>query len=199
MINKIPNGIKIMLFSNSIFWLATNLLIPFLSIFYATELSDVTVTEIGISALIYYLSFGSLEPIFGALSDRIKGLRDEALFLITSFMARGILFILFAFATNSWHLYIFQFLLGSFRALSGPSSKVLYARFMRHSQSAFFWGIDESFVNISAALGAGFGGYLISIVGFRDMLIIAGMLTIIAGIINLLILQNIKKTDISGT
>ncbi len=57
MIVKTSDGTKIMLVSNSIFWLASNLLIPFLSIFYINELSGVTMTEVGISALIYHLVF----------------------------------------------------------------------------------------------------------------------------------------------
>ena len=81
MIREIPKGTRVMLLSNSIFWLASNLLIPFLSIFYVTELNDVTLTEIGISALIYYLAFGFIEPMSGIVSDRIKGLKDEIFFV----------------------------------------------------------------------------------------------------------------------
>ena len=93
---------------------------------------------------------------------------------------------------------MFQFWLGAFRAFSGPASKVLYSKFLQGNQSALFWGLDESFVNLSAAIGAGFGGYFISIFGFRYMLIISGVITISAGILNLSILRNLKRADLLG-
>jgi len=189
----IPSGARVLLFSHSIFWLASNLLAPFLSIFYMSELSGVTLVEIGVSALIYYLTFGLFEPVAGILADRISGLKDELAFVFIGFIARGVLFILLAFAENSWHLYMFQFWLGFFRGLSGPSSKVLYAKFIQSKQSGMLWGLDESLANLSAALGAGVGGYLAIEIGFRNMLIVTGLLTIVSGIINYPLIKKLKK------
>lgn len=193
-----PHGTKILLLSHSIFWLAANLLIPFLSIFFVNELQGVTVTEVGIAALIFSLSFGLLEPVIGFISDRIPGLKDEIFFIVFGYIARGVLFISFAFATDVWHLYMFHFFLGAFRAVAGPADKVLYAKYLQGRQSATLWGIDESTVNIASALGAGLGGYFISLYGFRMMFVFAGLLTIMAGIINLPLLQSVsrKKTGL---
>jgi len=190
-------GTQILIASHSIFWLAAHFIIPTLSIFFITELKGVTVTEIGISSLIFCLSFGLLEPLVGIISDRIKGLKDEIFFIVFGYTARGILFILFALATNTWHLYMFQFLLGAFRALAGPADKVLFSTYLKNRQSATLWGIDESLVNIAAAAGAGIGGYFISIYGFRLMLVATGVLTIAAGLINLPLLKSASKNTVS--
>ena len=164
--------------------MAANLLIPFLSVFFITELHGVTVTEIGISSLIFFLSFGLLGPVMGFLADRIDGLNDEVFFLIFGYVARGILFIMLAFATNVWHLYMFHFFLGIFRALAGPADKVLFSSYLHGRPTATIWSVDESLINISAALGSGIGGYFVVQYGFRQMLIVVGLLTIVSALIN---------------
>ncbi|MDP3994896.1 MAG: MFS transporter [bacterium] len=192
MLKKIPSGVGILIASHSIFWLASNLLTPFLSIFYVNELYGVTLVEVGISTLIYFLAFGIFEPVAGFIADKIPGFKDELVLVFLGFLARGILFILLAFAHTAWHLYMFQFFLGFFRALSGPSDKKLYVKFIKHRQSGVLWGLDESLVNISAAIGAGLGGYLAVTIGFRFMLIIAGVITLIAGTINYPLIKKLK-------
>jgi len=183
-VRAIPFGVQILLLSHSLFWMASNLLIPFLSIFFISDLRDVTITEIGIASLIYFLSFGLLEPVVGYFADRIDGLNDEVSFLIFGYFARGILFILLAFATNVWHLYMFQFFLGVFRAIAGPGDKVLYASYVQGKPTATLCGIDESMINISAAIGSGIGGYFVTLYGFRQMLVAVGVLTILAALLN---------------
>ncbi|MDQ3008698.1 MAG: MFS transporter [bacterium] len=188
-----PYGTQILLISHSLFWLATNLVSPFLSIFFITEMTDVTVSEVGIASLIFYLSFGVLGPVMGFISDRIDGLKDELVFVIFGYIARGVLFMLFALASNAWHLYMFQFFLGAFRAVAGPADKVLYSKYLEGRQSATMWGIDESLINIFAALGAGVGGYLVSIYGFRYVFVLTGAVTIVAGLVNFPLLNGMRQ------
>lgn len=193
MLKKVPKGTRVMIFSNSVFWLASNLLTPFLSIFYISELSGVTLTEVGISALIYYLAFGVIEPLAGLVSDKYEGLKDEIFFVFGGFLARGIIFILFSFSTNVWHLYMFQFWLGAFRAISGPSYKVLFSKMMGNKISGLYWGLDESLINLSAAIGAGVGGYMVTLFGFRPMLVAAGIITIFAGLEFLVFIKKVNR------
>lgn len=176
------HGTKILLLAHSLFWMSAHLLIPFMGIFFVEELEGVTLTEVGISSLIFFLSFGLLEPVMGMLADKIKGFKDELFFVSFGYVARGIVFMCFALAATAWHLYIFQFFLGIFRAISGPADKVLYAKYMKQRQSATLWGLDESMVNLSAALGSGLGGYFLYVFGFRTMFMVTGALTVLAGL-----------------
>lgn len=125
------------------------------------------------------------------ISDHIEGLRDEVFFIIFGYLARGVLFMLFALATHVWHLYMFQFFAGALRALASPADKALFTKYLKSHKTATLWGVDESFVNISSALGAGLGGYLITVYGFRSVFVITGILTIIAGIVNIPLLKKV--------
>lgn len=186
-------GTSVLLISHSFFWLATNLIAPFFSIFAIHELSGVGLAEVGISSLIYYLSFGLLEPVVGYFSDKIEGLKDDLFLVIFGYILRGSVFLLFAGSTTVGHLYLLQLLLGLTRAISGPSEKVLFSLFIKRNKQATLWGIDESLINLSAAIGAGVGGYLISILGFRVLLVVTGILTIFAGTYNFLLIKYLKN------
>lgn len=188
-----PFGTQILLISHSLFWLATNLISPFMSVFFVNEVPGVTLTEVGIASLVFFLSFGLLEPVVGVISDKIQGLEDELCFVMFGYLLRGVVFILFAFATHVWHLYMLQFFLGALRALAGPGDKVLFTRYLPGKQNATLWGIDESFINISAALGAGLGGYFISQYGFGTVFIVTGVITILAGLINIPLLNKVDR------
>lgn len=193
------SGTGVLLMSHSFFWLATNLIAPFFSIFAIEELSGVGLAEIGIASLIYFLSFGLFEPIVGYFSDKIEGMKDDLFLVIFGYILRGLIFILFASSTTVGHLYLLQLLLGLTRAISGPSEKVLFALFIKKEKQGTLWGIDESLINLSAAIGAGVGGYLIAILGFRVLLVITGVLTIFAGIYNFLLIKYLKSRMIENS
>ena len=181
---KFSKGIKIVLISHAIFWLATSFIGPFLEIFYIRELQGVTLTNIGVASSIFLLSFGALEPLVGILADRIDGLKDELILVIIGTFIRGITFILFSFSTNVYHLYLFQFVLGLSRALGSPTDFQIYSRLMGgRKNGATLWGINESIINISAALGAFIGGYLSEIYGIRMLLRVAGLFILFSGVI----------------
>ena len=185
--------IKILLLTHAIFWFSANLLAPFSSIFMIEELKGVGITEVGIGILIYSLAFGVLDPLVGYAADKKRGYRDEIYFILSGYVLRSLLFILFSLATTTWHMYIFSLFLGFSRALVGPADKVLYARYMSSRERGLLWGIDESVVNISAALGAGLGGYLISIYGFRPMYVVVGLVTLLAGVVSTKLFTIIKR------
>lgn len=187
---------RILLISHSFFWLATNLTGPLFSVFALQELQNVTVAEIGIANLLFYLSFGLLEPLMGLLSDSIKGLKDDAIMLVFGYFARGLIFILFSFAQTSMHLYLFHLFLGISRAIVGPSDKVLYFHFISKKRQATLWGLDESLMNLSAAVGAGLSGYFILGYGFRTMAVVTGLLTITAGCLNIFLFRQLKNEKV---
>lgn len=179
-----------MLLSHTVFWLAFDLLAPFMSIYFITSLEGVTLTEIGIGTLIYFLAWGIVVPMTGALADRIKGFKDEVFFVIFGYIARGIVFLFFPLVSNAWGMYMFQFMLGFLRAIAEPSSQVLYVKFMGYKQKAVLWGLKQSTVTISAAIGAGVGGFFVTKFGFTTMFTVVGILFMVAGLINLFLLKD---------
>ncbi len=119
MLKKIHPAIQYILVAHGLFWLSSNLLLPFISVFYVNEINGCTLTEVGFATLLYFLTYGLTTPFIGRIADRIPGLKDELIFVVSSYILRGSLFILFSYATELSHLYAFQILLGLSRGLAG--------------------------------------------------------------------------------
>lgn len=140
-------------------------------------------TEIGVANLIFFLSFGLFLPIVGKIEDKIAGLADELEFLNIGLFVRGILFILMSVLDGVWSLYTIHFLLGLSRALFSPSYRNLllkFASFDRRDRTAYIFSLDESLVNLLAALGSGVGGYLVVAFGARPLIFVVGICFLIS-------------------
>ncbi|MBU1133035.1 MAG: MFS transporter [Patescibacteria group bacterium] len=195
---KIDIKIKTIILAHSVFWMAQKLVQPFLAIFFLEELRGVSLFEIGTSTLIYFLTAGTVEPIFSYLEERKRGLRDEASFVIGGYLLRGLTFIIFTFSSNVWHLYLFQFVLGIAAAMYSAADKTVFANILGNGKGTgtLLWGADDSVILFSAALGALIGGYLTSIYGIRIFLMVSGVFTIVAGLMYYMVLKRLKKEKI---
>jgi MFS family permease len=169
--------------STFIFWLATNLVSPFFAIFALERIPGVTITEYGFSTLIYFLSFGLSVILVGRITDNIKGEKDDITIAVTGYITRGILLIVLAYVTSISGLYLIQFLLGVSRSFSDSVKEKLHFKLISQKNIASSFSITSGITNLSAAFGAGLGGYLAGIYGFEMVFIIVGILTIISGIV----------------
>lgn len=186
-------GLYFLFSIQSIFWLSTSILTPFLSIFLINEYTGVGLTEFGISNLIYFLAFGLLLPIIGKFEDQTKGMMDELILLNWGLISRGILFILLSLANGVWTLYILQLFFGFSRAIFSPSYKSLLLKYSnKNNGTSYIFSMDESLVNIFAAIGSGLGGYFATVFGPRVVIFVVGMLFISITLLSFPVVKSLK-------
>ncbi|MFC1624942.1 MFS transporter [Patescibacteria group bacterium] len=195
---KVDSKVRLIFLAHSIFWVGQKLVQPFLSIFLINELEGVTLTRIGVATLIFYLTAGTAEPIFGYLEEKKKGLNDEAMFVFGGYLLRGFSFILFMFSSNYWHLYLFYFVIGVAFSMYSASEKTIFANISRKRgrSGAFLWGADDSVIMFSSALGALLGGHLTETYGIRLFIGVTGVFIIVAGLVYYMVLRKLKKDKI---
>lgn len=179
--------------SGFLFWSATNLITPFISFFAINEISGVTIENFGVSNLIYFLSFGISVIIVGKSADLIKGIKDDFVIAIIGYLLRGLLFILLAFSNTLLSLYFFQLFLGISRGFSDSVKEKIQIRLTQRDFISTSFSVNSGIVNIAAAIGAGGGGLLAGMIGFRYVSVIVGILTLIAGIVYGLSYREIRK------
>lgn len=176
-------NLKYIYISTFLFWLATNIFSPFLSIFAITQLKDVGVTEIGLASTMFFLAFGMSVMFFANLTDRVKGLKDDFVVTFGGFIARGIVLMMFAIAMDVSQFLLIHFLLGFTRGLTDSSQEKIIAKLTSSENLSTSFGFKTGIVNLAAALGAGIGGYFVDLLGFRIVMASVGVITIFAGII----------------
>lgn len=173
--------LKYIYISTFIFWMATNLFAPFLAIFALSQLEGVGITEIGIASMVFFLSFGATAIVVARISDKIKGLRDDFLIIFIGFITRGFTLVLFAFSQNLTAFLIIHFFLGITRGFTDASQDKIISKMSTDDLLATSFGVRIGVINFAAAIGAGLGGILIDLIGFRIVLVFVGVLTILSG------------------
>lgn len=166
-----------------VFWLAQNIIAPFIAIFAIQELPDATTIDYGLSALVYFLAFGLSVIVLGQLADKIRGYKDDLAFALIGHFVRGIAFVSFAFVTSIFGLFIIQFFVGVSRGFSDSVKDKIQVKLTDGASVGTSFSLNIGIINLAAALGAGLGGWLTAEIGFRPTFVIVGVLTIISGII----------------
>ena len=195
---KIDSKARYIFLAHSIFWISQKLIQPFLAIFFINELRGVGLAEIGTATLIFYLTAGSIVPVFSNFEEKKKGLKDETLFVIGGYFLRGISFMVFTFSANVLHLYLLYFFLGISYAMYSAADKTVFSNISRKGNKSgiLLWGTDDCVVLFSSALGAFLGGYFTNIYGIRIFLMVTGTLTMISGLMYYMVLKKLKRDRI---
>jgi predicted MFS family arabinose efflux permease len=125
--------------------------------------------------------------------DKHSGYIDEAIAIAISGGVIGISTISFIFVTESIHVYIIQFFIGIGAAINLPAWRKTFAKFLDDGKEATEYSLYDIITNISIALMIALGGYLVAdFEGFRMFFLVAGILSILGGLIALVLLKTKK-------
>lgn len=191
---SINKGTKALLLVNFVFWLSANFIEPFWSIFLTSEF-HLSLPDVGLAILAYFLTFALSEPVVGWIADKKPGFTDDTLFLFFGIFIRGLLLFVLSLTNRAWQIYPLLIAMGMMRGLVGPTYKSLFQAFINRKFHATWWGLDESLVNVAAAAGAGLGGLFAGLFGIRLVLKLAGVLTLGSSLLSLRLIKIIKTVD----
>lgn len=139
--------------------------------------------RIGISISIYLISRSILQIPLATLIDKIKGENDDYFFLVFFSILVGFIQLGFLRITQIEHLFLIQFLIGVFTAITYPSYMALFTRHIDKNMEGTEWGVYYTFVDLSSAALAAIGGYIAAEFGFNNLIIVVSALCILGGII----------------
>lgn len=177
-------GLKIFLFANSIFYIATGMLGPIYAIFVQRVGGDIL--EAGSAWSIFMFVSGIGIYFMGKLQDRI-GREKQVILISTALGSFGILG--YVFVETTIQLFIIQIILGIGGAISAPASDSYYTKFLEKGKFASQWAAWESVYRITSAIAALFGALMASMYGFKALFITMFFISLIS----LLILTRIEE------
>lgn len=109
-----------------------------------------TVADIGLAAFAYYAATMFSSKLWGKVSDLFGKRR---IFIILSFAASSVLYLIFSFATNVYQIIVLSFILGFLITAYAPSAIMLIIEHSRKNE----WASRISSYNLYSSLGWSLG------------------------------------------
>jgi AAHS family 4-hydroxybenzoate transporter-like MFS transporter len=196
--HSVPNAnekiIKALTANDFLVWSGSQLIAVIFVLFALEHIEGISTTQVGISSMLYLGASALANIPFGRIMDNVKGYVDETKFLVLASLGRGVFLILLAMSTQAWQLYLYQFLLGVMRALDVTAWRTLFSSYMDNEHAGEVWGKYDTSVAIGFAIAAAAGGYLGDMISYAYILIIGGVMSIIASVIPLFILKDVRRS-----
>lgn len=167
-------ALKILFVSNGIFVLATSLLGPLYALY--VEKINKGILNISVSWAVFLIS----ATIFTFIISKIGDHHRKDGFLITGYLIRAVVWIMYIFVSNMPQLILLQILLGLGEAIGTPTFDAIFAEHLEdhhHVEEYSDWSLIR---NISTALGTIGGGLVVSSFGFKPLFIFMAFFALIS-------------------
>lgn len=193
-LNKV---ITIIIFSDFILTTAASLLTPIFALFVMGEIRGGSARAVGFSIAIYWIVKSALQLPIARYLDRNHGEIDDHRFMIMGLIMGSVVIGAFFFASELWHLYALQALLGIADAMLLPPFYAIFTRHIDRGSEGFDWSLRSSLsFGGGAAIGGALGGILLAMIGFRKVFLLSSLLYLgSAGILLFLQPYLIPKTS----
>lgn len=178
---KINQVILIIVLADFVLISAFGFLTPVYSLFITQEITSGTVAVVGFALTIYWTVKSVLQLFVARFIDRNHGEYDDFYSMLLGGFISSIVVILYYFASQVWHIYLLQMLLGVGDAFLVPPFYAIFTRHIDKGQEGFEWALYSSFsIGAGAAFGGAVGGLLATMIGFRAVFPLVGILAFIA-------------------
>ena len=180
---KLNQIILLIILSEFILITADALIAPIFALYVTTSVGA-AVEVVGFSVAIYWIvkSIGQL-PVARYL-DRNHGEVDDYYAMVFGLLLVTTGSFLFYFAKEVWHLYAIQVLNAIGNAFVVPPFYAIFTRHIDKDQEGFEWSLRSSFsIGAGSAIGGGLSGVLGSIIGFRALFLVNGILMLMGWVV----------------
>ena len=176
-IPSINRVIAIIVASDFMVTTGSSLLSPIFALFVTSQITGGSAKAVGFAIAIYWITKSILQLPIARYLDRNHGEVDDYYFMIFGLLADA--FVLcgyYFFASEVWHVYLLQGLLGIADSFLLPPFYAIFTRHIDPGSEGFEWSIRSSLsFGGGAALGGALGGILLGIVGFRNIFLFAAL------------------------
>jgi len=193
-INKI---IRILIYSDVAIVTAFSFYGPIFAIFIANQIRGGGPALAGFAVATYWVVRTIIQLPISRYLDRHDGEKDDFWALVGGSFLFSIVPLLYLFASDPWHVILFQAIYGVGDSLAVPTYLSLYGRHVDKTKEGSEWGLRSVVIGGGAALAAAFGGLLAAKFGFRIVFVLTSILSLIGSSI-LLVLRGYMSRRTRG-
>lgn len=180
--------ISFIILSDFVLTASASLISPLFALFVTNQIAGGTAKVVGFSMAIYWICKSILQLPVARFLDRNHGEIDDYYFMIGGIFLGALIMSGYYFASEYWHVYILQGLLGLADAFLVPPFYAIFTRHVDKGSEGFEWSLRSSFsYGGGAALGGALSGILLAIVGFRNIFLLASVFYAVSALLLLLL------------
>lgn len=190
---KISQVVLVIIIAEFVLTAAFGFLAPFFAVFITQQIVGGSVAVVGFAITVYWVTKSLLQLFVARFIDKNHGEIDDFYFFLAGGFLNAVFVSLYYFASEVWHIYTLHFLVGAADAMLVPPFYAIFTRHIDRGREGFEWSLYSSFsLGAGTALGAGMGGILATLVGFRAVFLLTGFLTLIFTILLLFLRPYIR-------
>lgn len=167
---------------------AAGMLAPVFALFIENFIEGSNAATVGIAAGIYLITKSLFQIPVATIIDKIRGEKDDFYLVLSASILMTLTPLLYLTISQTWQLYLVQFTLGMFAAMTFPSFMAILTRHIDAKREGTEWGVYYTLVDLAGAGLATIGGYIAYTLGFQYLIITVSGL----GVIGALALYAIK-------
>lgn len=196
LINKV---IRVLVLGDVMFFSAFGLIGPIFAVFITNQIAGATIATAGFAATINLLTRSLAQMPVARYIDRHKGEKDDFMFMVLGSMLISVVPFIYLFIETSIHLYLAQVILGVGGALSNPGWYAIFTRHIDKEKEGTEWTLENIGVGLAAAGAAAIGGVLAQRLGFHNLFLIVGILSLIGLVIQVSLYSTVIELDHKGS
>lgn len=180
----------IIILSDLVFSLAWGFMAPVYSIFVIGQIHGGTLAVVGFATGLFWFVKSAVQFPVSWIADAIPGEWDDYLLMLagaTVIIAANLLY--YFFATEVWHVYLFEILHGIGYALNLPAWYGIFTRHIDPKKESTEWTLDSNAFGIGYGISAAIGGVVGQLVGPRFVFLLVALVSAL-GTMTLLLLRN---------
>ena len=180
---------RILVLSDFFLFFSVGLLSPIYAVFVLNRIHGSSLEIIGFSTAIYWLSrVISVIPL-SHMMDRIKGEKDEYIFMLIGTFLLASAPLVYIVASEPWHIYLVQVVNGVAFSMIIPAWRVIFTKNLNSDHVSYEWSLDDVGVGIATAISAILGALVAQRFGFNALFIFI----FFVGMVSILVLLLIYK------
>jgi len=189
-INKV---IRVLILSDFFLFFGVGLLTPIFAVFIIENIEN-EIAVVGYATSAYWIARVITVLPLSWIMDKMKGDKDEYLFMVIGTLIVSIQPLLFILSTEPWHIYLLQFISGTAYSMCIPAWRILFTNHIDKKFVGFEWSLEDVSVGIATTFSAMAGAFIASKFGFNFLFIVTAMFGFIATAMLYVLYR--KKTDI---
>lgn len=155
---------------------------PIFAVFITDQVVGGSIEVIGIAEGIYLTVRSVMQMPFGRLIDRIKGEKDDFLFMLIGSILLALIPVFYIFCDTPAKLYAVQFLYGLVSAATLPTWLAIFTRHIDRDREGAEWGLYQTAAGLSSAACASLGGFLAAAYGFTALFLTVSALCFVGAL-----------------